>query len=291
MRRRTVLAGLGATLAAGLPLAKAQQFRPMPIVGFLSGRSHDVDAPYVVAFSLGLAGSGYNKGRDVEIAYVSAEGEANRLPALAAELVRRRVTVIFASASNSAIAAKAATATIPIVFTGASDPVGLGLVASLRRPGGNLTGVTMFSHTFSAKRLELLHELLPAGRGLGVLVNPDNPSSASELQDVQTVARELGQTLTVCDVGDRSDIDTAFAVFVQHQVDMLYLVDDPLFNGLRKEIAALAIRHAITAVSALREFAEAGFVASFGPSFTEVHRQCGLYVGRILKGESPGDLR
>jgi putative ABC transport system substrate-binding protein len=287
VRRRELIAGLA--LATTLPPSWAQQ-PPVPIVGYLSGRSRDADEALVAAFREGLADSGYLEGRNVAIEYVSADGHAERLSGLASELVRRQVTVIFASSSNSAVAAKAATATVPIVFTGASDPVRLGLAASLNRPGGNLTGVTMFAHAFSAKRLELLHQLLPEAGSVGILANPTNPSAETELHDLQTAAPAFGLQTMLVEARAEGDIDAAFATLADRKVGALYVVDDPLFTGRRKAIAALAKRHSIAAISTLRELAEAGALASYGTSFAAVHRECGVYVARILRGEKPGDL-
>jgi putative ABC transport system substrate-binding protein len=287
VRRRTVITGLA--VAATIPRSWAQQ--PLvPVVGYLSGRSRDTDEALVAAFREGLADGGYLEGRNVAIEYVSADGHAERLSGLAGELVGRQVAVIFASSSNSAVAAKAATATVPIVFTGASDPVRLGLAASLSRPGGNLTGVTMFAHAFSAKRLELLHQLLPEARSVGILANPANPSAETELHDLQTAAPTFGLQTMLVEARAEGDIDAAFATLAGRDVGMLYVVDDPLFTGRRKQIGALAKRHSIAAISTLRELAEAGALASYGASFAAVHRECGVYVARILKGENPGDL-
>jgi putative ABC transport system substrate-binding protein len=288
VRRRRFLAGLA--LAATASRASAQHPATSPVVGYLSGRSRDADAPLVAAFRQGLAEAGYPDERAVAIDYLSAEGHAERLPALAAELIRRRVSVIFASSSNAAVAAKAATAAVPIVFTGASDPVKLGLAASLNRPGGNLTGITMYAHTFSAKRLELLHELVPVARVVGMLVNPTNPSAAAELQDLQAAASSLGLEPIVVEARSQGDIEGALETLANRRARALYLVDDPLFTSRRKELAALAASRSLGMISTLRELADAGALASYGTSFAEIHRQCGLYVGRVLHGESPGDL-
>lgn len=288
MNRRQLL--FSATLAAVASPARAQPAAAIPMIGYLSGRAPDTDTPLIAAFKSGLADFGYVAGRNVEIEYVSSNGQPDRLPGLAADLVRRRAALIFASSTGSAVAAKAATTRIPIVFTGASDPVGMGLVATLGRPGGNMTGVTMFSHTFAAKRLELLHELAPDAEVIAILSNPQNLSADDGVQDLQSAARSLRIRTVALEASNEGEIDAAFALIARQRLRALFIVDDPFFTTRAGRIGDLARQHSVATMSAFREFPDAGALASYGTSFAEVHRQCGIYAGRILKGAAPGEL-
>jgi putative ABC transport system substrate-binding protein len=288
--RRQFLSAFGGAAAAWPLRARAQQ-PSMPVVGFLSGQSSDTYALYSAAFHHGLNEEGYIEGRNVAIEYRFAAGQYNRLPALATDLVQRQVTVIAAiSATPAALAAKRATETIPIVFAIGSDPVEEGLVASLNRPGGNVTGVTGFNSPLATKRLEILRKLAPKATALGVLINPSNPQSVSERTSVPAAAQGYGLQTAVFDAGNSDQIDQAFAVIVQMRLDALYVSADPLFVNQRAKIVALAATHAIPAIYDDREIAEAGGLVSYGGSRAEAYRQAGIYVGRILKGEKPGDL-
>jgi putative tryptophan/tyrosine transport system substrate-binding protein len=284
MRRRPLLAGL-IVLPAG---ARAQQ-QP-PVIGYLSLRSAEGSSVLLTAFQRGLAERGFEENRTVTIAYAFADARLERLRELAVELVKRQVSVIFASSSNAALAAQAATGTIPIVYTGASDPVKIGLAQSLARPGGNVTGFTMYSHTFSAKRLELLHELVPQAATGGVLVNPLNPSAQQETQDLRQAAATLGLQVVFVEARADGDIEPAFARLGEAQARALYLVDDPLFGNQYGKLAELALKGSLPAISTLRAFADAGALASYGTDFAQLHHDAGVYVARILKGEKPAEL-
>jgi putative ABC transport system substrate-binding protein len=263
----------------------------MPVIGFLHSASPGPHADFVRAFRLGLSEAGYVEGRNVEIEYRWAEGQNDRLPALAADLVRRQVTVIAAPASTAALAAKAATATIPIVFELGDDPVELGLVTSLKRPSGNLTGVTSLNTEIGPKRLELLHELVPTASIVALLVNPSNPRLAETLsRDVQAAARTLGLQLHVLHSSTDRDIDTIFATLVQLQAGGLVIGNDAFFVNQIKQLAALAVRHAVPTIFQTHEFAAAGGLMSYGTSLMDLFRQVGVYTGRILNGEKPTDL-
>jgi putative ABC transport system substrate-binding protein len=290
MRRREFITLIGS--AAAWPVATQAQ-QPMPVIGFLSSYSPDAFGQRIVnAFRQGLSETGFVEGRNVAIESRWAAGEYDRLPALAADLVRRQVAVIAATGgATSARAAKAATATIPIVFSTAADPVELGLVAGLSRPGGNLTGVTNLNVEVGPKRLELVHELVPAAATIALLVNPTNNTSEAQSREMQAAARTLGVQLQVLRASTEREIDDAFAVLTQLRPSGLVIAADPFFNGLNEELAALALRHAVAAVYLNREFAAAGGLASYtgGSTIDNVH-QVGVYAGRILKGEKPGDL-
>lgn len=285
MRRRQLLIAL-LTSTAARPL-RAQSLRT---VGFLSGRSPGVDAAFLDAFQRGLAEGGVVVGRHVAIDYHTANGDPSRLPALVDDMVRRNVDLIFASSTVSALAAKAATTAIPIVFTGASDPVAVGLVATLNRPGGNMTGATMYAHTFGAKRLDLLRQLVPDGSAIGILLNPVNPSAAKEHRDLKAAAEKLGLSTSTFEAKSAAEIDTAFAALADRRLRALYLLDDPLFTGQIQKMTALSAQHRVVMISTLREFPKAGGVVSYGTDFTEVHRQCGVYAARILGGAKPAEL-
>jgi putative ABC transport system substrate-binding protein len=291
MKRREFITLLGGA-AVAWPLAARAQQAPMPVVGFLGGDSPDPWANYVRAFHQGLRETGYVEGRNVAIEYRWAEGRNDRLPALAAELVRRQVTVIAAPGSTpAALATKSATTTIPIVFAIAADPVGLGLVASLARPGGNFTGVVTLNVEIAPKRLELLHELFPAATSFALLVNPTSPALAEPVsKEVQTAARALGIKLHVLNASSEPEFDAVFATATQLQADGLVIGPDTFFNSRIEQLAALTVRHALPAVYQWREFTAAGGLLSYGSSITDVYRQAGVYTGRILKGEKPADL-
>jgi putative tryptophan/tyrosine transport system substrate-binding protein len=261
----------------------------MPVIGFLNNLSPDLVADHVRAFRQGLSEAGYLEGRNVAIEYRWADGQNDRLPALAAELVARQVTVI-ASLGTTA-AAKGVITTIPIVFVTGVDPVQSGLVASLNRPGGNLTGVTTLNVELGPKRLELLHELIPAVTSIGVLVNPTNPIVAeSQLRDLQAAASTLGLQLHLLYASTERDIDTVFATVAQLRAGALLISPDGLFISRSKQLATLTVRHAVPAISQFREFAAVGGLMSYGASLADAYRLAGVYTGRILKGEKPADL-
>jgi putative ABC transport system substrate-binding protein len=289
--RRTFLAGTGAVLLAAPVIAEAQQ-AGKPVIGFLGSESPALFATPLRIFRQGLSETGYVEGQNVAIEYRWAEGQNDRLPALAADLVRRKVSVIDAlGATPAALAASAATRTIPIVFLTAGDPVALKLVASLNRPGGNLTGLTSSGLELAPKRLELLHELVPTASVMALLVNPTNPALAeSTVREVQDAARSLGLRLHTLRASTERDFDSVFAAMVQLRVSGLVIAIDSFFTGRREQLAALALRHGIPAIYQYRDFAAAGGVMTYGGSLTEQYRLAGLYTGRILKGEKPADL-
>jgi ABC-type uncharacterized transport system substrate-binding protein len=287
MRRRDFITLLGGAAAAWPLVTRAQQ-PTMALIGLLSGTHRDDRE--LGALGQGLKEAGYIEGRNVAIKYRSAGGEFDRLPALAAELVSDPVAVIVAIAPPAAVAAKAATSTIPIVFTTGADPVDLGLVSSFNRPGGNVTGVNFFVTTLAAKRLELLRELVPSATVIGFLSNPTNPASDSETRNVQAAARVLGLKLPVVNAPAEGDIDAAFASLVQQRVNAVIVGGDALFTMRRGQLVGLAARHAIPTSYHLREFVAAGGLMSYGPSITDAYRQVGIYAGRILKGEKPAEL-
>jgi putative ABC transport system substrate-binding protein len=262
----------------------------VPVIGFLNSQSPDGYADRVRAFRQGLSETGYVEGRNVVIEYRWTDGQNDRLPAMAADLVRRKVTVIAAN-GGAAVAAKAATATTPIIFTSADDPVRFGLVASLNRPGGNLTGVVSLDAELLPKRLELLHELMPAATIIAVLLNPANASRYENLtRDLEAATRTIGLQIKVLHASTDSDIDAAFATLLQLRAVGLVIGTDAFFNSRTKQLAALALRHAMPTIYQYREFAVAGGLMSYGASGTDTYRQAGIYTGRILKGEKPADL-
>jgi putative tryptophan/tyrosine transport system substrate-binding protein len=287
MQRRDFLGVLGGAVA--WPLAARAQQPVMPVIGFLHSESPNQYAGQLRAFLQGLSETGYIEGRNVAIEYRWAESQYDQLPALAADLVRRRVTVITANGPAVPVA-KTATTTIPIVFFAADDPVKRGLVASLARPGGNLTGVTNLGVELGPKRLELLHELLPTATIVGLLVNPSNPAAETLSRDTQAAARTLGLQMHVLNASTERDFDTVFATLVQQRAGGLVMLSDPFFNTRQKQIAALTVRHAIPTAYQNREFVAAGGLVGYGNSFTDLWRQIGSYTGRILKGEKPADL-
>ena len=288
MRRRDFFVALGG--AATWPLvARAQQ--AMPIVGFLSGASAWEFGYLAAAFRQGLADTGHVEGRNVSIDSRWAEGSYERLPTLAADLIARRVAVLAATGGISAvIAAKAATATIPIVFTAGTDPVRMGIVPSLNRPGGNVTGVMFFNNVLGPKRLQVLHALVPKATVVGMMVNPKNPNTEFDLRDVQLAARPLGMEISTVAASTEREFDAAFAKLVERRVGALVVSPDPFFGTRRDQLVALAAQHAIPAIYEFREFAVAGGLVSYGTSIAEAYRQVGIYAGRILHGEKPGDL-
>jgi putative ABC transport system substrate-binding protein len=287
IRRREFIAGLGGAAAWQLA-ARAQQ--RVPVIGFLSSTSRDESAVLLTAFRQGLSEASYVEGRNVAIEYRWAEDQYDRLPILATDLVRRQVAVIVAQANPAAVAAKAATTTIPIVFTTGADPVASGLVASLNRPGGNLTGVTSLSVEIGPKRLELLHELVPSATVVALLVNPTNPNSETESRDALAAARVLGLQLHVLHASTERDFDTVFASVVQLRAGGLAIGIDAFFSNRMEQLAALALRYAVPVIYQRREFAAADGLMSYGGSITDRYRLAGAYAGRILKGEKPSDL-
>jgi len=292
MRRRDLIAALrGAAVA--WPLAAYAQQSAMPVVGFLNPASPQSYPRPLAAFLKGLAEAGYIDGQNITIQYRWAEGHNDRLPALAADLVRSHVSVIAATTTAAALAAKAATSTIPVVFETGSDPIKLGLVASLSRPGGNITGAASMSvEVIAAKGLELLHELLPAARVIALLVNPTNPTVAEpQEREVLAAARALGLEVRVLQAANSErDFDGVFAKLIELHAAGLVISADALFTSQSQQLAALAVRHAVPAVHARREFAMAGGLLSYGSEITDSYRVAGLYTGRILKGDKPADL-
>jgi putative tryptophan/tyrosine transport system substrate-binding protein len=290
MRRREFVTLIGGAVAAW-PLAALAQQPAVPVIGYLSGGSQAANVDTVASFLRGLCDGGYVEGRNVAIEYRWAENRLERLPALAADLVQRRVAVIFTSGKPGPPAAQAATATIPIVFQMGEDPVKEGIVARLDRPGGNITGFSNFTNGLFSKRLGLLLDIAPRAEVFAFLVNPNNPNADPDTKDVQAAAAAAGRRLEVLTAGTERELETAFATMVQKQVGGLIVGVDPSFFGTRRAlIAALAIRHAIPAIYNVRAFAVAGGLVSYGTNEFAPYRQGGLYVARILKGEKPGDL-
>jgi putative tryptophan/tyrosine transport system substrate-binding protein len=291
MNRRDFITLLGGA-AAAWPLAARAQQPAMPVVGLVGGGGGDVSTRYVTAFHKGLNETGTIEGQNATVEYHWLEGKYDRLPSLMADLVRRRVAVITTPGSNpAALAAKAATATIPIVFGVGEDPVKLGLVASLARPGSNATGINIFNVEIAAKRLGLLHELVPKAVRIAVLVNPANASSAeSTLRYVPEAARAIGLQSQVLNASTGDEIDTAFATLARERTDALFVAADAFFISRRVQFATLTARDRIPAAYADREIVEAGGLMSYGTDFTDMFRQVGVYVGRILKGGKPSDL-
>jgi putative ABC transport system substrate-binding protein len=290
MKRREFITLLGS--AAAWPLAARAQQPAMPVIGLLDSRSPEAVAGRLRAVRQGLKEAGYVEDENVAIVYRWAENQLHRLPELAADLVRRQVAVIAATGGvPPSLAAKAATTTIPIVFAVGEDPVRLGLVASLARPGGNLTGVNYFSYELIAKRLELLRELVPAAKRVAVLVNPANVEATEPtLRDVEAAARAMGLQIQVLKANTNREIDAAFATVVRERPDALFVGPSPLFVERRVQLVHLASRHAIPATYTQREFAEIGGLMSYGATVADAYRQVGIYTGRILKGAKPADL-
>src|SRR5262245_52297779 len=287
MRRREFITLLGG--AAITPVvARAEQ--PLPIIGFLSPTSADTNAEYLRAFRQALEQTGYIEGRNVAIEFRWAENQMDRLPTLAADLVRLRVAVIVAGAQPAAFAAKAATTTIPVVFIVSDDPVRLGLVTSIARPVGNLTGVNFLNVEMAAKRLELLRALVPDAVRVAVLVNPTNPNAETIVRDVEAAARAMGLKIQVHKAGTIDEIDAAFATFKREQPDAVFVATDPFFRARRAQLALLAAHHRTPATYAFRDYAEAGGLMSYGASLNDAFRQVGEYSGRILHGAKPTEL-
>src|SRR5262245_51238709 len=290
MKRREFITFLGSAVARW-PFAARAPPPATPATGFVSRRSPTESASAVAELRQGLSEVGYVVGQNVEIAFRWADGQYDRLPALAADLARRQVAVILATGGNpSAFAAKAATATIPIVFITGSDPVEERLVTSLNRPGGNLTGVSLFTSLLVPKRLELLRELVPTATTIAFLVNPDNSNAQRDTRVAQTAAGSFGQQLVVLRARTENDIDAAFAALVQQRANALVVNTDAFFLGRRNQLVALAARHAVPTIHDLREFAAAGGLMSYGTNLADAYRQGGTYVGKILKGEKPANL-
>jgi putative tryptophan/tyrosine transport system substrate-binding protein len=288
MRRRDFISLVGGS-AVAWPLAGRAQQPALPVIGFLNAGTAAAYAPYVTAFRKGLSAAGHIEGRDAIIEYRWAEGQTEREPTLVAEVARQQVAVIVVTASTAlALAAKAATLSIPIVFAIGADPVKFGLVASFNRPGGNVTGVSFLANFLAAKQLEVLHETVPKAAVIGLLVNPDNPNAETDTAEVRAAADALGLTLVVANARDDNDIDTALTSMVQRQASALLIGADALFR--RNRIAALTVRHALPAITNARDFALAGGLMSYGADLREAYYQVGLYAGRILKGEKPADL-
>jgi putative ABC transport system substrate-binding protein len=287
--RREFITLLGT--AAGWPLAARAQQSTMRVIGFLRNTSPAGSAPVVAALREGLNESGYIEGQDVTIEYRWGEGHDDRLPELAADLVQHHCSVIIGGGSAAALAAKKATTTIPIVFSTGDDPIQLGLVVSLNRPSGNVTGVFFYSGgILISKQLELLHQLLPKGSSVGILVNPRSPISGSQVRDAQAAARALGQQLHILNASSERDIDAAFVTLTQNRGDALLNMGNALFFGYRDRIIELAARYKVPAIYDVRDYAAAGGLMSYGASITDAYRQAGVYAGRILNGTKPSDL-
>jgi len=288
MRRREFITLIGA--ATAWPFAARAQQPAMPVVGFLGAGARGPLREQIAAFQEGLKESSYVEGQNVAVEYRFAEGQFDRFPALAAELVRRQVAVLFVASNAGALAAKQATRTIPIVFTAGDDPVASGLVPSLNRPSGNLTGVYQFANGLEAKRLGLLHEMVPKATTIAVLVNPNYSGFENQLREVQEAAASLGVQLVIVRANVESDFDAAFSTLVQQRATALLVCASPFFNIRRQQLVVLAARHALPATDEWREFAAAGGLMSYGTVISDSYRQAGVYTGRILKGAKPADL-
>jgi ABC-type uncharacterized transport system substrate-binding protein len=288
MRRRTFVLVLGGSLTSARILSAQQKV--MPVIGFLHGTSPGFFAPYVTAFRQGLSETGYVEGRNVAIEFRWGEGHYDRLPALAADLVARNVDLIFVGGSSGTAAARDATSTIPIVFAGGGDLVAAGLVVGLARPGGNVTGISVFGRELHPKRLQLLSEVVPQVEVIALVVNPTNVTSEGVVRDTQEAAHANGRRLAILQAGTESEIDAALAALVQVHAGALIVASDPFLNSRREQIVALAARHAVPAIYDWREFTEAGGLMSYGPSLTDIFRQAGVYAGRVLAGAKPADM-
>jgi putative ABC transport system substrate-binding protein len=288
MRRREFITLLGG--AAAWPLAARAQQPAMPVIGFLDSQSRTFADIVLPAFRQGLNDNGYVEGENIAIEYRWAENQVDRLPALAVDLVRRGVALIVAGAPPATLAAKAATATIPIVFGVGDDPVKIGLVASLARPGGNLTGISFFSSELAAKRMQLLREMVPAAARVVVLGDPTFTLTESQVTEAKTAARAMGLQIQVLNASTSREINAAFANFLRERPDALYVGTGPFFVSRRVQLAHLATRHAVPAIYSGRQYTEAGGLMSYGTSLTDAYRQMGAYTGRILKGAKPADL-
>jgi putative tryptophan/tyrosine transport system substrate-binding protein len=287
--RRAFITLLGGA-AAAWPLAARAQQSAMPVIGFLGGSSLAERRPLLVGFRQALAEAGYVEGQNVAIEYRWAEGQYDRLPVLAADLVHRKVTVLVAGDGPSSLAAKAATATIPIVFNTGIDPIHAGLVASLSRPGGNLTGFNLIAGPLPAKQLGILHELVPAAKTIAVLINPNNANAERDAATVQDAAGAIGVQILVMRAAVESDFETVFATIARERAGALLANSDVFFTSRRDQILALAARHALPVIAPWREFPLAGGLISYGPSIAAAYRQIGIYTGKILNGARPGDL-
>jgi putative ABC transport system substrate-binding protein len=289
MKRREFIVGLGS--AAMCPLTARAQQRAMPVIGFLNPASPDTTREWIAAFRQGLTEAGYVEGRNVAIEYRWARDQNDRLPVMAADLVRRQVAVIVALGIPSIAAAKAETTTIPIVFSGSLDPVAVGFIASLARPGGNITGITTLGVELGPKRLELLHELVPMATSIALLVDPNNPMSAdAQSRDVLDAARKLGVQPHILHASSEADFESAFANLRRLRAGGLVISNSPIFVSRTEQLGALTLRHAIPSIFQFREFAAAGGLMSYGTDAADSLRLVGGYVGRILKGEKPADL-
>ena len=286
--RRQFITLLGGAVT-GWPLAARAQQAAVPVIGFLNSASRDGYAPMVAGFRQGLKETGYVEGQNVAIEYRWAEGQYDRVPPMAAELIRRPVDVIVSN-TPAVLAVKAATTTIPIVFTTSSDPVQIGLVASLSRPGGNVTGVTQLNVEVTPKRLELAHEIVPTATNIAVLVNPTNPNALTLSKDTEAAARVLGLQLHVLRASAESDFDTMFATLIRLRAGALVITADPFLLGWSEKLAALALHHAVPAIFQDHAFVAAGGLMSYGGSLPYSYRLAGIYAGRILKGEKPAEL-
>jgi putative ABC transport system substrate-binding protein len=275
---------------AAWPLVAGAQQSAMPVIVYLSGRSAELDAPFALAFRHGLNEGGYVEGRNVLVEHHWLDGQYNRIPALMADLVRRRVAVIAALGAPSALGAKAATTTIPIVFEAGADPVEMGLITSLSRPGGNITGVVNLNVEVGPKRLQMVHELVPGANKIAALVNPANPNSEIVLKEMQTAARTLGVELDILRASTEREIDHAFASLIQTPAGALVINPDPFFISRREQLVTLTARHAVPAIYQSRAFVAAGGLMSYGSDLTDTFRLVGVYTGRILKGDKPADL-
>jgi putative ABC transport system substrate-binding protein len=289
MRRRKFIKLMGGA-AVALPFPARAQQPPMPVIGFLNSGSPDGYAPMVSAFRQGLKETGYVEGQNVAIEYRWANGEYDRLTSLAGDLVRRQVSVIAATSTPANLVAKASTNTIPIVFTAGNDPVQMGLVVSLSRPGGNVTGATQLTGEVVPKRVELAHELTPSATTLGFLVNPRNSNADADTKAAQAAATTLGLQLNVLHASTEAELDNVFAAFAQMRAGALAIDGDAFFNSHTKLLAALAIRHLVPAIYEFHQFVAEGGLSSYGGSIIESYRLAGVYAGRILKGEKPADL-
>jgi putative ABC transport system substrate-binding protein len=289
LKRRDFITLLGSA-AAAWPLAARAQPRTLPVIGFLHGGSPDEPTTFLDAFREGLGQTGHIEGRTVALELRFSEHRSERLSALAADLARRQVNVIYAAGTEVALAAKAATSTVPIAFFGSSDPVAIGLVASLNRPGGNVTGATAIGHSLGPKRLELIREILPDASRIGILVERADPSTDSEVADLKAAASTIGMQTVVLALNGPSEIEAAFTTFAQERVHAIVNGSGPLLNGVRARVGDLALRHRLPMMVSNRESVTAGALLTYGASLTDAARQAAVYAGRILKGEKPADL-